>query len=57
VNKKIGILLCKCEGEIADKINLIKVSDWLNEKYPSIIIKTHNALCKKSNEIGTFIRR
>ena len=56
VDQKIGVLLCKCEGEITNKIDLTNVSDWLNEKYPLIIMKTHNALCKKPNEIGNFIK-
>jgi ferredoxin len=56
VDQKIGVLLCKCEGEIAKKIDLTKVSNWLNEKYPLLIVKTYNALCKKPNEIGTFIK-
>ena len=56
MDQKIGVLLCKCEGEIANKIDLTTLSDWLNEKYPLIIVKTCNALCKKPNEIGTFIK-
>ncbi len=55
MEKKIGVLLCKCEGEIANKIDLIKVYDWLNEKHPSSTIQIHNSLCKKPNEIGNFI--
>jgi len=56
LDQTIGVILCKCEGEISNKIDLIKVSNLLNEKYPSIIINSYNALCKKPNKIDTFIK-
>jgi len=56
-SQKMGVLLCRCEEEIAQKVDLTKISNWLMEKHQTIIVKTAHALCKKPDEIGSFIVR
>lgn len=55
--QRIGVILCGCEGRIADKVNLNDVSHWLMENHPTIVTKISDVLCKKPNELSILIKR
>lgn len=54
MNKKIGVFLCHCGGNISDKIDLDKVEEELSSNPDVVAIKHHDNLC--SLEGGKIIK-
>lgn len=51
---KIGVYICRCRGEIADKIDVKSMTDFTRQLPHVSVVKAHDAFCTKEGQ--TFLK-
>lgn len=49
-NKRLGVFICGCRGEVSDKINLDSIVEFVKKQSNVSVVKTHEAICSSTGQ-------
>jgi heterodisulfide reductase subunit A len=49
-NKKVGVFICGCRGEISDKIDINSLVDFIKNQPQVSVVKTHDSICSAEGQ-------